>query len=79
MGKRMYKFIFLLCVALCICCTGCGKKLENKEKMMNKQTEIYLAGGCFWGTEHFLKQVNGVLNTETGYANGFCRGCTGSL
>ncbi|RKW59312.1 MAG: peptide-methionine (S)-S-oxide reductase, partial [Prevotella sp.] len=37
---------------------------------MNKQTEIYLAGGCFWGTEHFLKQVNGVLNTETGYANG---------
>jgi len=70
MGKRMYKFIFLLCGALCICCTGCGKKLENKEKMMNKQTEIYLAGGCFWGTEHFLKQVNGVLNTETGYANG---------
>lgn len=32
--------------------------------------EIYLAGGCFWGTEHFFKQVNGVTATEVGYANG---------
>lgn len=31
---------------------------------------IYLAGGCFWGTEHFLKQFKGILNTEVGYANG---------
>ena len=26
--------------------------------------EIYLAGGCFWGTEHFFKQVRGVISTE---------------
>lgn len=32
--------------------------------------EIYLAGGCFWGTQHYLKQIRGVLATETGYANG---------
>lgn len=32
--------------------------------------EIYLAGGCFWGTEQYLQNVNGVLETETGYANG---------
>ncbi len=31
--------------------------------------EIYLAGGCFWGTEHFLKQINGVTETAVGYAN----------
>lgn len=31
---------------------------------------IYLAGGCFWGTEHFFKQVRGVHATEVGYANG---------
>lgn len=31
---------------------------------------IYLAGGCFWGTQHFLKQIRGVIETETGYANG---------
>ena len=32
--------------------------------------EIYFAGGCFWGTEHFFKQVQGVTATETGFANG---------
>ena len=32
--------------------------------------EIYLAGGCFWGTEHYFKQIRGVILTEVGYANG---------
>jgi methionine-S-sulfoxide reductase len=32
--------------------------------------EIYLAGGCFWGTEHFFKQIDGVLETKVGFANG---------
>lgn len=32
--------------------------------------EIFFAGGCFWGTEHFFKQVRGVVSTEVGYANG---------
>lgn len=32
--------------------------------------EIYFAGGCFWGTEHFLRQFEGVTETVTGYANG---------
>lgn len=32
--------------------------------------EIYLAGGCFWGTEHYFKQIHGVLKTEVGFANG---------
>lgn len=35
---------------------------------MNK--EIYFAGGCFWGTEHYFKQIRGVVATEVGYANG---------
>ncbi len=32
--------------------------------------EIYLAGGCFWGTEHYFKQIEGVTATEVGFANG---------
>lgn len=32
--------------------------------------EIYLAGGCFWGTQHYLKQIRGVAAAVAGYANG---------
>lgn len=31
---------------------------------------IYLAGGCFWGLEHYFSEVNGVTSTQVGYANG---------
>lgn len=31
---------------------------------------IWLAGGCFWGTQKFFDQFEGVVRTETGYANG---------
>ena len=32
--------------------------------------EIYFAGGCFWGVEHFFKGVDGVAEATPGYANG---------
>ena len=32
--------------------------------------EIWLAGGCFWGTEAYLARVPGVAETTVGYANG---------
>lgn len=32
--------------------------------------DIYLAGGCFWGTQHYLSLLPGVLHAEAGYANG---------
>lgn len=31
--------------------------------------EIFLAGGCFWGTEHYFKMIDGVTDTQVGYAN----------
>ena len=54
---------------------------------MDKMKEIYFAGGCFWGTEHFFSLVHGVTGTETGYANSriaspsyreVCSGATGA-
>lgn len=32
--------------------------------------EIYFAAGCFWGAEKYFKLVNGVVETQVGYANG---------
>ena len=31
---------------------------------------IYLAAVCFWGVQHYLKLINGVTSTMTGFANG---------
>ena len=39
-----------------------------KEKSEKKV--IYLAGGCFWGTEKYLSGIKGIIKTEVGYANG---------
>lgn len=31
---------------------------------------VYFAGGCFWGTQKYFDQFDGVKRTEVGYANG---------
>lgn len=48
------------------------KKIEvtGENKDMTGKKEIYLAGGCFWGTQKFFDQFDGVVLTEVGYANG---------
>lgn len=33
------------------------------------EKKIYLAGGCFWGTDHLFSLVDGVVATRVGYAN----------
>lgn len=42
-------------------------KMNVKEE--NKHT-LYVAGGCFWGVEAFMKKLPGIYDTEVGYANG---------
>ncbi len=32
--------------------------------------EIYIAGGCLWGVQEFLRHLPGVCETEAGRANG---------
>src|SRR6056300_1472594 len=32
--------------------------------------EIYLAGGCLWGVQEFVRHLPGVIETEAGRANG---------
>ena len=44
--------------------------VKEAEKANSGTANLYFAGGCFWGTEHFFKQIRGVISTEVGYANG---------
>ena len=45
---------------------------KQEEPMMNNDNlhTIYLAGGCFWGIEAYMKKLPGVRDTDVGYANG---------
>ena len=47
--------------------TSADKILEGEYDSMKT---IYYAGGCFWGTQKFFDQFDGVIETEVGYANG---------
>lgn len=37
---------------------------------MQNLKEIYLAGGCFRGVDAYFKTIEGIVETEVGYANG---------
>lgn len=43
---------------------------ENKIKGMSLMETIYLAGGCLWGVQAYVKTLPGVIKTEAGRANG---------
>lgn len=40
------------------------------------ERDIYLAAGCFWGAEKYLKLIEGVTFTEVGFANGHTKNPT---
>jgi peptide-methionine (S)-S-oxide reductase len=59
---------------------------KRSDRRKDKMKEIYLAGGCFWGVEEYFSRIDGVVDTEVGYANGtqdrptykqVCTGLTG--
>ena len=54
--------------------TGQPSDMSSGESMYMDTTEnvIYLAGGCFWGMEQLMQSIPGVIDAESGYANGTC-------
>ena len=68
----------LAAICFLICLSGCP---ENPPVITNAQSAITLASppgtesivlgmGCFWGAERRMSQLPGVLDVESGYANG---------
>ena len=53
---------------------GQSADMSGEENMYVDSTEnvIYMAGGCFWGLEQLMQSINGVIDAESGYANGTC-------
>ncbi|MGP1595306.1 MAG: peptide-methionine (R)-S-oxide reductase MsrB [Treponema sp.] len=47
-----------------------NSKTEQGATMLGNIKEIYLAGGCFWGVEGYFSMLKGIVDTDTGYANG---------
>lgn len=82
-------FTIIICFLLCGCSqNNAARERKDWQNLEDKDMkEIYFAGGCFWGTEHFFSQVPGVIDTDAGYANSrvpspsyreVCRGTTGA-
>ena len=68
----MKQIIFIFAM-LMTCLSYAGKPEGRSERRtdMKPMKEIYLAGGCFWGTEQFPEtNQEGVEATQVGYANG---------
>ena len=49
--------------------------LISSQQITSNQTNhiqtIYLGSGCFWGAEKGYEQLEGVIDAESGYANGY--------
>lgn len=70
--------LLLLATLLLVLWGEFGREVKGGEAMKNRGEQIwgegvetiYFAGGCFWGLEHLFESVDGVLDAESGYANG---------
>lgn len=83
-GITIILILIIIVVALIIKSYNEGKYNKKREVSKNSRIhkevvkmsenpnikEIYLAGGCFWGLEEYFSRINGILDAESGYANG---------
>jgi peptide methionine sulfoxide reductase msrA/msrB len=74
--KKTYLSLLLVLLLLFSACSANAlpQKINQEDLPMNHQNEnenvIYLAGGCFWGIEKLMQSIDGVVEAQSGYANG---------
>ena len=51
------------------CVNSIAIEFVDDESVLETE-EAIVAAGCFWGVEHYFKQLEGVLLTEVGYTGG---------
>jgi len=63
-GKKLPAVLCLFVLVISFLNLG-GMSVEK-----NKLETATFAGGCFWGLEHYFKQILGVVDVKVGYAGG---------
>ncbi|MSP65170.1 MAG: peptide-methionine (S)-S-oxide reductase [Flavobacteriaceae bacterium] len=74
----MPRLLHLLALGLLSALSACGQSSKNSAPVtllpaapaQAGNETLILASGCFWGTEYFLKRIDGVLSTTVGYTGG---------
>lgn len=44
--------------------------IKKVSHIIQDLSEIWLAGGCFWGVEEYMSRIDGIVEVTSGYANG---------
>lgn len=52
------------------CVNSVSLDFISADDISNKYKTAYFGGGCFWGVQYYLDEINGVLFTEAGYSGG---------
>lgn len=69
------KMIGILLLGVVCGLTACAEQPEEK-KGSEKVEKVIVAGGCFWGVEAILQDVDGVIETTVGYTGGHTKNPT---
>lgn len=52
------------------CVNSVSVRLEKKDPAKPREAKAYFAGGCFWGVEYYMEQINGVIDVRSGFMGG---------
>ena len=52
------------------CVNSVSLNFEKKDVPGHSLKKAYFAGGCFWGVEHYLEQIEGVKEVTSGFMGG---------